>query len=319
MTRQRAGLAMLWVLVVFALTWWWLRRPVHEPPEIRVERLLTRRPPTPESASGRPPEALQFRPVACPMILDPPERPGYAVSLFADVEGTQVIDVVAEVRDSWLHFRAPTAEGAGLVTFRGYLPLPLVWWTEDNGEITCHFPRDPVAEPVGTLRLVFPEETPTEVGDHVVFHGCVNVTSLTSGSVAEHPVAAGPCPYSVCRYRGAVIRCTEDATVQVETDRVVEVVVPIPYPPGAVGIKVGRNYDGALAIASVAGGSPADEAGLRTGLRIQKIDDENLHDLEPHDVESLLEGPDGDVVTVDLTEPDGTAARRVELTFTHLR
>ena len=72
-----------------------------------------------------------------------------------------------------------------------------------------------------------------------------------------------------------------------------------------------RRTGGALLVAQVAAGSPADRAGVQTGDELRAVDDRSSRELAASDVAASLRGPAGSAVVVVVRR--GTALRTVTL------
>jgi len=81
-----------------------------------------------------------------------------------------------------------------------------------------------------------------------------------------------------------------------------------------VGASVGTSEDGYVEVSVVFAGSPADEAGIRPGDVIVKVDGEDIAGLGLHEAVSRIRGPEGTTVELELRRPgvEGTYTCRLE-------
>ncbi|KAL3680577.1 hypothetical protein R1sor_023533 [Riccia sorocarpa] len=87
------------------------------------------------------------------------------------------------------------------------------------------------------------------------------------------------------------------------------------YQYTGVGVALGKKSpSGGLTIVSPFAGSPAEEAGVLSGERLLRIDGIPVDSLSPEDVSSLLRGPIGSLVDLEVTgDQPGNAVRKLTL------
>ncbi len=73
-----------------------------------------------------------------------------------------------------------------------------------------------------------------------------------------------------------------------------------------------KAQDGGLAIVRVISGSPAEQAGVRTGDRILEVDNQSTQRLSTDQAANLLQGPEGSTVSLVVAAP-GEPARRLSV------
>lgn len=248
--------------------------------------------------------------VACPMVTWGPPTPEHvAVLVFTEVDGTETKWVPGTSDEAWLRFSAPTHEGAGLITLRGYEQASVVWWTTDDGELECHFPDIPKLTSKTRIRAAIPELLEHEVVSMRVCRenewdrqSCRIHSAYAMDDELDFTHDSGTWSIELCRRWGDLHGCTEPEDLTIGED---EQILELDWPPrpAGTGVAIRRTEEGLLVI-GVAPDGPGDRAGIVPGEVIDKVQGE-VRFIQPRGFQEIVIGEEGETVTLRIEDEDG--------------
>ena len=306
--KRRLSIVGLFVVLLGLALWW-------PAPRSEAVALPVQRPEVPvepdEVAVAEPDVPSGDVQVDCPMVTWGPRTPEHiAVLVFEDEENTEIRWVPGEVDEAWLSFRAPTAEGAGLVTLRGHLRSSVVWWTREDGGVECHFPEIPEREPVG--KLLIPATELTGLYDSLTLRVCEPIlengrscrffSAYEGQGEVQMDHRTGTFEASACRRNGELNVCHDlgDLTVREGTHE-----MEVDWPEAPAGTGLTASSDGEIVvIETVYAGGPGDRAGIVPGDQILEMSEGPWH-RPTGGFKDIMVGAEGDVLTLRILDDQG--------------
>lgn len=309
MTRRRwiGALALLALLLALGL-WSQLPGAPADPPAPAATPALAPLPASGPTLAKADPPSGPFA-VACPMVSWGPNPAEHiAVMVFTDEDSTETEWVQGTVDEAWLRFEAPTSEGAGLVTLRGYERTSVVWWLRSDGTIECHFPDIPEPEAHGHLRVNAPPDPGPDalsLSLCTVYEGgrtCGGHSKKTNGPHLDIQAAAGTYAVQICRRTGDLGYCHDvtDLTLGPEGKHELEV----DWPPPIAGTGVQATPDGDVYVLSVTPDGPGDLAGVEPGSVLFGLHSDHPDPLPSRPGQDVYIGEEGEVVELHVRTPD---------------
>ncbi len=314
-TPRRGLVILLAIAIAAALLAWTALRPEAAPPaaplarEAPEEPLRTDRPAVPTAAAPDAPSEISWRDIGC-LLPVVPTRNLLSVGVAVDVPGGSPVTTTALVLEEVLSVKVPFEEGAGLVTLPGYERAGFVWFQTEDGQTECYFPRDPIREDHGKLRL---PGQPDWGGDGLRF------TILRDRDQDVHRLLAADAEFTVvdvvaaaytiqaCRSAGRHSQCTDFTPATVGADQVVDVHFDLPEDPLLIPDFKYRFSDEGVVVTTVPLRSVAEEAGLLARDLILAIDGEDTRGMSQTDFEDRILSTDpAHQFELDVEHPDGS-------------
>lgn len=235
--------------------------------------------------------ALQAHPALtarCP-LAQPLDGDEAVVRLGADLLAPAEVLRISPLRGGAVFLLGLPAAGEGWLRVEGFGPLRVQWADGAclGGPLTL--PVEP--EAVEGL-VVDPSGAPAGT---VHVEGCGDqVWSGEDGAFRLHP-AAGPCTVTARRREGAFRRASAPMPLATAPLRLTLALVP----RASLGLSL-RDEDGQLRVEALLPGGGAEEAGLRPGDILLRLDDQPLEGLSLIDVAPLAQGAVGSVASVEV-------------------